>query len=184
MLSLFVVTQVPAMGDESPQALPQQASSNSDAATPPSKNAPVDTASPKDSAEHSNSGSTSSSPAASISPATSTSKAGKNAKPAQTARVSAGSRFVSFGIGTLVGTPIAAVKRTMIEDEEGAKYLPVFGGKNASPKNRWIARTLVFPACLVGGVVESPIFGVQKSWEYSESQPFSKKCFCLGDLSD
>jgi hypothetical protein len=118
-------------------------------------------------------------------------KAAKEVKPAKTAKTAktassksggtaAGpARFASFVVGSVVGTPVAMVRKTKQEIITATKDL--VGDTN----NKFLLGAggiLGVPAGIVSGFFEGPVYGVVDAWKGSADEPFSAESFSLGDI--
>lgn len=89
-------------------------------------------------------------------------------------------QFSSFVVGTVVGTPIAAVRKTIQDTRSGIKDI--------TGENKWLKILLFVPGTIisvpfacVSGPVEGAYFGTRNSLVHA-NEPFSKDAFSLGDM--
>jgi hypothetical protein len=80
-------------------------------------------------------------------------------------------------VGTLVGTPIAAIRKSKSEDLEAMHYL---AGDTEQKVVLVPAAAFWLPFAIITGVIESPVYGLMDSVK-NYDKPFSKEQFSLGE---
>lgn len=108
----------------------------------------------------------------------------KTAKTASSKSSSGGSaavpaRFASFVVGSVVGTPVAMVRKSKQEIVTATRDL--VGDTN----NKFLLGAggfLGVPAGLISGFFEGPVYGVMDAWKGSADEPFSAETFSMGDM--
>ena len=93
-------------------------------------------------------------------------------------------RMASVVVGTVIGTPIAAVRRIGQLDNYAAKQWAKDYLNTESEVVRWPVRVWALAVSSVFSVPESPFWSFNNAWKYSADQPFSKEVFSLGDKLD
>lgn len=119
-------------------------------------------------------------------------KADPKADPAKTAKAKTGKsgdvnlpvRLASFTVCTVIGTPIAMTRRTVMEVKQGEHDL-------IGDPDVWYRKVgMVFPGFLslgygaVSGGIGGPLYAVKNAWTGSGEQPFGKEAMSLGDIGN
>ncbi len=89
----------------------------------------------------------------------------------------------AFVVGSIVGTPISAVRYSAYEVKHAAKGM-VDGMHNhlVAPVFMIIGPTAILLGGVGGAVIEGPCEAVKNSWVHSQDKPFSKEAFSLGPM--
>jgi hypothetical protein len=89
-------------------------------------------------------------------------------------------QFASFAVGTVVGIPIASVRKTIQDTRNGIKDI--------TGENKWLKILLFAPGTIISvpfacisGPVQGAYFGTRNSL-MNCNEPFSKDAFSLGDM--
>ena len=81
-------------------------------------------------------------------------------------------------LGTFVGMPIAAVRKSVDEEKEGIRYM----AGQTDQKVVLVPIGLFWaPLAILTGVLEAPIYGPMDAFKHYD-KPFSREQFSLGDL--
>jgi hypothetical protein len=88
-------------------------------------------------------------------------------------------KLVAFGACTVVGTPIAVVRKTA---EDTKKCVNDFGWKSDNKMLKAVSPIVGVPAGIFTGSVEGVWMGWTNSWN-NNKKPFSKDAISLGDMS-
>lgn len=90
-------------------------------------------------------------------------------------------RATSFVAGSVVGTPVAAVRRAWdLANWTGSHWLDEYFQTN----NKYVAAPIKVASIvfvLPVSLLEAPFWSVHNAWVYSAGKPFSKDAFSLGD---
>lgn len=90
-------------------------------------------------------------------------------------------RLLAFGVGAVVGTPIAIVRKTTQNTCEMSESL---SGKSENPLVRGAAGLAILPFAVFKGGLEGAYYGTANSWKNSSENPFGKDSFSLGEMGD
>lgn len=88
-------------------------------------------------------------------------------------------RLVAFGVGAVVGTPIAIVRKTT---ENACDMSEELSGKSENPIVRGVAGLAMLPFAVFKGGLEGVYYGTANSWKNSSEKPFSTDSFSLGEM--
>lgn len=110
--------------------------------------------------------------------------AGKSKSAKGGSKVDLGTRLASFVVCTVVGTPIALVRRTGIEIAQGNHDL-------VGDPDTWYRKIgvvmpgfLAVPYGAVSGGIGGPLYAVKNAWVASGDEPFGKEAMSLGDVGN
>jgi hypothetical protein len=85
----------------------------------------------------------------------------------------------SIAAGTVVGTPIAIVRKT------GSEYIGcVKEFKKDSNTYKFWGAAYSAPVAVVSGLIKGTVYGAKNAVHYSFNKPFGKEAFSLGNLED
>ena len=87
-------------------------------------------------------------------------------------------RLLAFGVGAVVGTPIAVLRKTC---ENTTTMSGEIGGKD-NPALRGASALAILPFAVFKGGLEGLYYGTANSWANSSEHPFSKDSFSLGEM--
>ena len=88
-------------------------------------------------------------------------------------------RVAGVGAGTVVGTPIAAVRQTVKAYRDWTPDLAdKMGGKDCGPCCA-IVSLVTLPAACAWGVVTGPYYGVKNGFSHGFNNPFTHQSFSL-----
>ncbi len=85
----------------------------------------------------------------------------------------------SMAVGTVVGTPIAIIRKT---DSQYVGCVKEFK-KDSNTYKFWGAACSA-PVAVISGLIKGPVYGAKNAISYSIDKPFSKDAFSLGNLED
>lgn len=88
-------------------------------------------------------------------------------------------RVVAFGVGAVVGTPIAIVRKTAENTHEMATEA---SGKSDNPLMVGACGLATLPFAVFKGGLEGTYYGTANSWKNSSEKPFSLDSFSLGEM--
>lgn len=93
-------------------------------------------------------------------------------------------RLASFAVCSVVGAPIAVVRRTGIEIVQGERDL-------IGDTDTWYKKAmLVFPGFIsvpygaISGGIGGAVYSLKNAWVGSGDEPFGKEAFSLGDIGN
>jgi len=90
-------------------------------------------------------------------------------------------RLAWFSAGTVIGTPIAMVRKTVDNTVDTHKSL---SEKSEHKVLKAGACLVALPVGVFTGTLEGLYLGVENSWKNSNEPPFKKEMFSLGELKD
>lgn len=89
-------------------------------------------------------------------------------------------RLAVWSCGTVIGTPIAVLRKTFDNTVETTQNL---AGKD-NPALKYTSPLVGLPVGIFTGSLEGLWLGPSNSWENSVEKPFSKELISLGELKD
>ena len=90
-------------------------------------------------------------------------------------------RLVAFGVGAVVGTPIAILRKSYQDTSSTAEQI---SGKSDNKFKTAGAYLFAWPVGVFTGTLEGTYLGTKNSWMNSSEHPFSKDSFSLGEMKD
>jgi len=87
-------------------------------------------------------------------------------------------RLVAFGVGAVVGTPIAILRKSYSNTMATAQ------GKSDNKFMQAGAYLVCLPVGIFTGTLEGAYLGTKNSWMNSSEHPFGKDSFSLGEMKD
>lgn len=88
-------------------------------------------------------------------------------------------RIVAFGVGAVVGTPIAIIRKTAENTHEMATEA---SGKSDNKLLVGVAGIAILPFAVFKGGLEGGYYGTANSWKNSSEKPFSLASFSMGEM--
>lgn len=90
-------------------------------------------------------------------------------------------RLSAVGAGTVVGTPVAAVRQTVKAYKDWTPALAdKVGGKDFGPSCGLVS-IVTLPAAVVWGGVTGPYYGTKNGFVHGFNEPFTHQSFSMGD---
>ncbi|MBY0549769.1 MAG: hypothetical protein K2W95_21030 [Candidatus Obscuribacterales bacterium] len=90
-------------------------------------------------------------------------------------------RISAVGAGTVVGTPVAAVRQTVKAYRDWTPALAdKVGGKDFGPSCGLVS-LVTLPAAVVWGGVTGPYYGTKNGFVHGFNEPFTHQSFSMGD---
>lgn len=99
--------------------------------------------------------------------------------PPPGANASLPARVGSTVVCSVLGYPIAMVRRTITQTKQGSRDLI---GESKNPLLVGFTCAFSLPYAVAGGILEGGQYSVENSWRASKNDPFSKDAFSLGDM--